>query len=171
MDYGTYLLRLLRLTATNLHWKSNLVWTTTKSVRRTLHLGNTSASGRELTRADDENAALVAIRESDHGARYWRDQDPIDRRLQVKGPLGASHRCSRRLKYEHARESKAIFLCAACCGFVRDRTCISAQPNLFRAFRPPAPRGARMDGNLAYYERLRLSENRLTAQPRRKSWP
>jgi len=42
-------------------------------------------SGREFTRTDDENAPLVAIVNRTVVERYWRGQDPIGRRLQVKG--------------------------------------------------------------------------------------
>src|SRR5579863_1079685 len=42
-------------------------------------------SGREFTRADDENAPRVAIVNQTMVARYWRGQNPIGRRLQVKG--------------------------------------------------------------------------------------
>src|SRR6202521_1492958 len=47
-------------------------------------LGIPLLSGREFTRADDENAQLVAIVNRTMAARYWRDQDPIGRRLKVK---------------------------------------------------------------------------------------
>jgi predicted permease len=42
-------------------------------------------SGREFTRADDENAPRVAIVNETMVARYWRGQNPIGQRLQVKG--------------------------------------------------------------------------------------
>ena len=48
-------------------------------------LGIPLLSGREFTRADDENAARVAIVNQTMIARYWRGQNPIGRRLQVKG--------------------------------------------------------------------------------------
>src|SRR5229473_2634434 len=48
-------------------------------------MGIPLVSGREFNRADDEKAALVAIVNQTLAARYWRDQNPIDRRLQVKG--------------------------------------------------------------------------------------
>jgi len=41
--------------------------------------------GREFSRADDENAPRVAIVNQTMVARYWRGQDPISQRLQVKG--------------------------------------------------------------------------------------
>jgi predicted permease len=41
-------------------------------------------SGREFTRADDEKAALVAIVNETMAERYWRGEDPVGKRLQVK---------------------------------------------------------------------------------------
>ena len=48
-------------------------------------LGIPLFSGREFARSDDENAPLVAIVNRTMVARYWSGQDPIGRRLQVKG--------------------------------------------------------------------------------------
>ncbi|HYL82925.1 MAG TPA: ABC transporter permease [Candidatus Angelobacter sp.] len=48
-------------------------------------LGIPFVSGREFTRADDENAARGAIVNQTMAARYWRGQDPVGQRLQVKG--------------------------------------------------------------------------------------
>jgi predicted permease len=48
-------------------------------------LGIPLISGREFTRTDDENAARVAIVNQTMIARYWRGQNPIGQRLQVKG--------------------------------------------------------------------------------------
>jgi len=42
-------------------------------------------SGREFTRVDDENAPRVGIVNETMVARYWHGQNPIGRRLQVKG--------------------------------------------------------------------------------------
>ena len=47
-------------------------------------LGIPLISGREFTRADDENAARVAIVNQTMIARYWRGQNPIGQRLQVE---------------------------------------------------------------------------------------
>ena len=40
---------------------------------------------REFTRADDEKSALVAVVNEAMAAKYWRGDDPVGRRLQVKG--------------------------------------------------------------------------------------
>jgi predicted permease len=42
-------------------------------------------SGREFTRADNETSAPVAIVNAAMAAQYWRGEDPVGRRLQVKG--------------------------------------------------------------------------------------
>lgn len=41
-------------------------------------------SGREFTRADDENAAPVAIVNEKMVSQYWKGEDPIGKRLQLK---------------------------------------------------------------------------------------
>ena len=48
-------------------------------------MGIPLVSGREFTRADNETAALVAVVNEAMAAQFWRSQDPIGRRLQVKG--------------------------------------------------------------------------------------
>jgi macrolide transport system ATP-binding/permease protein len=48
-------------------------------------MGIPLVSGREFTRADDENALRVAIVNQTMVTRYWRGQNPIGQRLQVKG--------------------------------------------------------------------------------------
>jgi len=48
-------------------------------------MGIPLVSGREFTRADDENAPRVAIVNQTMVARFWRGQNPIGQRLQVKG--------------------------------------------------------------------------------------
>jgi predicted permease len=48
-------------------------------------LGIPLFSGREFARSDDEIAPLVAIVNRTMVARYWGGQDPVGRRLQVKG--------------------------------------------------------------------------------------
>jgi predicted permease len=47
-------------------------------------LGIPLFSGREFTRSDDENRPLVAIVNRTMVERYWRGQDPIGRRVQMK---------------------------------------------------------------------------------------
>ena len=42
-------------------------------------------SGREFTRADDERAPLVAVVDETLAAQYWRGDNPVGRRIRVKG--------------------------------------------------------------------------------------
>jgi predicted permease len=48
-------------------------------------MGIPLVSGREFTRADNETAPLVAVVNEAMAAQYWRGQDPVGRRLEVKG--------------------------------------------------------------------------------------
>jgi predicted permease len=48
-------------------------------------LGITLLSGREFERSDDESAPLAAIVNRTMMMRYWGGQDPIGRRVKVKG--------------------------------------------------------------------------------------
>jgi macrolide transport system ATP-binding/permease protein len=48
-------------------------------------MGIPLVSGREFTRADNEKALPVAVVNEAMVAQYWRGQDPVGRRLQVKG--------------------------------------------------------------------------------------
>jgi macrolide transport system ATP-binding/permease protein len=47
-------------------------------------LGIPFVSGREFTRADDENAPLVAVVNETMVAKYWRGVNPVGKRLKVK---------------------------------------------------------------------------------------
>jgi predicted permease len=47
-------------------------------------IGIPLVAGREFTRADDENAPLVAIINETMAGKYWPGKDPIGQRLQVK---------------------------------------------------------------------------------------
>ena len=66
-------------------------------------------SGREFTRADDENAALVAVVNEPMAERYWRGQDPIGRRLQVKGRSILVVGVAKASKYRNVLEPPAPF--------------------------------------------------------------
>jgi len=48
-------------------------------------MGIPMVSGREFTRADNETAPLVAVVDETMAAQYWRGQDPVDKRFQMKG--------------------------------------------------------------------------------------
>ena len=123
-------------------------------------LGVPLLSGREFTRADDENAASVVIVNRTMAARYWRDQDPIDRRLEVKGRWVRVIGVAADSKYESMRESpKPFFYVPLLQDFVRGPALYirSAQP--LRSISAALLREVHaLDGNLALYEMITLQE-------------
>ena len=130
-------------------------------------LGIPLRSGREFVRADDENASLVAIVNQTMATRYWRDQDPIDRRLQVKGRWVRVIGVAADSKYESLRENpRPFFYVPLLQDFVRGPALYvrSAQPlqsisaTLLREVHA-------LDVNLAAYEMITLQEqvNRSTS--------
>lgn len=72
-------------------------------------LGIPLSSGREFSRADDENAPLVAIVNRTMAARYWAGEDPIGRRLKVKSGWARVVGVVADSKYESIRESPMPF--------------------------------------------------------------
>jgi predicted permease len=124
-------------------------------------------SGREFARADDENAPLVAIVNQTMVARYWRGQDPIDRRLQVKGRWVRVIGVAADSKYESMRESPKPFF------YVPLQQDFVAGPGLYiRTTQPLQSISAAvlrevhvLDRNLALYETITLQEqvNRSTS--------
>jgi macrolide transport system ATP-binding/permease protein len=123
-------------------------------------LGIPLVSGREFKRADDENAALVAIVNQTMAARYWPNQDPIDRRLQVKGRWVRVIGVAADSKYESMRESpKPFFYVPLLQDFV-------SGPSLFiRSTQPLQSISAAvlrevhaLDADLALYEVITLQE-------------
>src|SRR6202142_4385303 len=61
-------------------------------------------SGREFTREDDEQAALVSMVNETMVAQYWRGENPIGKRLQVKGKWTRVVGVAKDSKYENVRE-------------------------------------------------------------------
>jgi predicted permease len=123
-------------------------------------LGIRLLSGREFTRADDENAPLVAIVNQTMAARYWRDQDPVDRRLQVKGRWVRVIGVAADSRYESIRENpKPFFYVPLLQDFVRG-------PALYIRSAQPLPSISAallrevhaLDGNLALYETITVQE-------------
>ncbi len=72
-------------------------------------LGIPVLTGREFTRSDDENAPLAAIVNRTMVMKYWRGQDPIGRRLQVKGRWAQVVGVAADSKYESMRETARLF--------------------------------------------------------------
>jgi predicted permease len=123
-------------------------------------LGIPLLSGRDFTRADNENAPLVAIVNRTMKARYWGDRDPIGRRLQVKGKWARVIGVAADSKYESMREDpKPFFYVPLLQDFIRGpalniRTTESLQ-NISAALLREVHA---LDGNLALYEMITLQE-------------
>src|ERR1700680_2774555 len=121
-------------------------------------LGIPLLSGREFTRADDENAPLVAIVNRTMAARYWRDQDPIDRRLQVKGRWLRVIGVAAGSKYESMRESpKPFFYVPLLQDFVRGPALYIRTAQPLQSISAALLRQVHaLDGDLALYAVIRL---------------
>jgi macrolide transport system ATP-binding/permease protein len=72
-------------------------------------IGIPLVTGREFTRADDENSALVAVVNEAMAAQYWRGADPVGRRLQVKGRSMRVVGVARQAKYGNLLETPKSF--------------------------------------------------------------
>src|SRR5580693_10377311 len=130
-------------------------------------LGIPLLSGREFTRADDENAPRVAIVNQTIIARYWRWQNPIGQRLQVKGNWVRVVGVVKDSKYYSMDETPRPFF------YVPLRQYFTIEPDIhIRATQPLQTiqtaliREARaLDPNLALYEMITLQEqvNRSTS--------
>ena len=66
-------------------------------------------SGREFTKADDENAALVAIVNDKMVTQYWHGEDPIGKRIQVKDKWLRIVGVAKLVKYESFAEAPKPF--------------------------------------------------------------
>src|SRR5216683_769447 len=130
-------------------------------------LGIPLLSGREFTRTDNENAPLVAIVNRTMVTRYWGDQDPIGRRLQVKCRWARVVGVAADSKYESMRETpRPFFYVPLRQDFVR-----APALNIRTNQRLPTILAAlvhevhALDANLALYEMITLQEqvNRSTS--------
>jgi macrolide transport system ATP-binding/permease protein len=123
-------------------------------------LGIPLISGREFTGADDENAARVAIVNQTMIARYWRGQNPIGQRLQVKGNWVQVVGVVKDSKYYSMDEAPRPFF------YVPLRQYFSIEPDIhIRTMQPRQTvqtaliREVRaLDRNLAVYEMITLQE-------------
>lgn len=130
-------------------------------------LGIPLISGREFTRSDDENALLVAIVNRTMMMRYWGGQDPVGRRLQVKGRWARVVGVVADSKYESMRETPVPFFYVPLRqDFVRApdlnlRTTLLPQNTLATVLREVHA----LDPDLALYEMITLQEqvNRATS--------
>jgi macrolide transport system ATP-binding/permease protein len=123
-------------------------------------LGIPLISGREFTRADDENAARVAIVNQTMIARYWRGQNPVGQRLQVKGNWVQVVGVVKDSKYYSMDEAPRAFF------YVPLRQYYSLEPDIHIRTTQPLEtvqtaliREVRaLDPNLAVYEMITLQE-------------
>jgi len=65
--------------------------------------------GRDFTRADDQNAPLVAIVNQAMAAEYWRSGDPMGKRVQVKGRWVQVVGVARNAQYRNMTETPKAF--------------------------------------------------------------
>ncbi len=72
-------------------------------------MGIPLVSGREFTRADNETAVPVAIVNEAMVSQFWRGQDPLGRRLQVRGRWLQVVGVAKTAKYETLNESPKPF--------------------------------------------------------------
>jgi len=124
-------------------------------------------SGREFTRADDENEPHVAIVNQTMSARYWRGQNPIGQRLQVKGNWVQVVGVVKDSKYYSMDETARPFF------YVPLRQYFSIEPDIYIRTTQPLQtiqialiREVRtLDPNLAVFEMITLQEqvNRSTS--------
>jgi putative ABC transport system permease protein len=123
-------------------------------------LGIPLLAGREFMRADDENAPLVAIVNQTMAARYWRDRDPVDRRLQVNGRWVRVVGVAADSKYESMRENaKPFFYVPLRQEFVRAPALYIRSTQSVQSVSAAVLREVHaMDGNLALYETITLQE-------------
>ena len=130
-------------------------------------LGIPLLSGREFARSDDENAPFVAIVNRTMVAGYWGGEDPVGRRLQVKGRWARIVGVVADSKYDSMGETSKPFF------FVPLRQDFDPEPDLYFRISQPLenimPAVLRevhaLDPNLALYETITLHEqvNRAAA--------
>jgi putative ABC transport system permease protein len=130
-------------------------------------LGIPLISGREFTPADDENTPRVAIVNQTMIARFWRGQNPIGQRLQVKGNWVQVVGVARDSKYYSMEERPRPFF------YVPLRQYFTIEPDIHIRTTQPLQtiqtaliREVRaLDPNLALYEMITLQQqvNRSTS--------
>jgi macrolide transport system ATP-binding/permease protein len=123
-------------------------------------LGIPLVSGREFTRADDENAPLVAVVNQTMTTRYWHGQNPVGQRLQVKGRWMQVVAVAADSKYESMREGpKPFFYVPLRQDFVRGPALNIRTTQPLQAVAAALRREVRaLDENLALYEMITLQE-------------
>jgi predicted permease len=123
-------------------------------------MGIPLVSGREFTRVDDEKAALVAVVNQTMAARYWRGQNPVGQRLQVKGNWVRVVGVAVDSKYSSMREpATPFFYVPLLQDFVRGGGLNIRTTLPLRTIEAAVAREVRaLDPNLALYEMITLQE-------------
>src|SRR5580698_4312304 len=72
-------------------------------------IGIPLAAGREFSKADDDNAALVTVVNETLAQKYWKGRDPVGTRMQMKGRWMTVVAVAKDSKYESVREAPRAF--------------------------------------------------------------
>jgi predicted permease len=132
-------------------------------------MGIPLVSGREFTRADNETALPVAIVNDAMAAQFWHGQDPVGRRIQVKGRWLQVVGVAKVSKYRTLIETPKPFF------YVPMRQSLVGSGLYIRTSLPPATMATTLareihalDTNLASGEMITMQEeiNRSTAVQR-----
>jgi predicted permease len=117
-------------------------------------------SGREFARADDENAALVAVVNETMASHYWPAKNPIGDRVQVKGRWLQVVGIAKDSKYESVRETpKPFFYVPLRQNFARSPVLFIRTPLSPETMATTLAREVHtLDANLALYEVISLQE-------------
>ncbi|PYX42618.1 MAG: hypothetical protein DMG83_20265 [Acidobacteria bacterium] len=128
-------------------------------------LGIPLFSGREFARTDDENAPLIAIVNRTMVTRYWAGEDPVGRRLRVKGRWARVVGVVADSKYESMRETpRPFFYVPLRQDFVRGPVLNIRTSQSLSSIRAALVREVHaLDANLALYEMITLREPLLLA--------
>jgi macrolide transport system ATP-binding/permease protein len=123
-------------------------------------MGIPLVSGREFTRSDDEKAAAVAVVNQTMAARYWRGQNPVGQRLQVKGKWVQVVGVAVDSKYSSMREpAQPFFYVPLLQDFARGGGLNIRTTLPLRTIEAAVAREVRaLDPNLALYEMITLQE-------------
>jgi len=123
-------------------------------------MGIPLVSGREFTRADDESATLVAIVNETMAAQFWKGNNPIGERLQVKGRWMTVVGVAKNSKYQSMRElPKPFFYVPGRQNFAIGASLIIRTPLAPQEIAITLGREIHaLDANLALYEVITLQE-------------
>jgi len=123
-------------------------------------MGIPLVAGREFTRADDEQAALVAVVNETMAQRYWQGRTPLGERLQLKGRWMQVVGIAKDSKYSSVREKPTPFFFVP----VRQNSLRAAVLNIRTPLAPQTMATAiarevhALDANLAPYEVITMQE-------------